>query len=297
MLRPSIPDYFSVFSIFVLFSCSNPAGMQEGEPAGSPETTSFRQASSFFPADRAKVLVVGTFHFDYPGLDVHQISDEDKVDVLSGSKQKEVMELAAYIKRFNPNKIAIEAFPEWNAAEKLEAYRHGKSELGRDERYQLGIRLAAELDLDTIYSIDAGTLADDLEKLNPEFTDALFQDFDFQSDDPMDSLIGNWMDDEDKLAKNSNLLDYFKHINSRESHQYGYGIYLTGDFKLDHMRGADIISIWWYNRNIRIFRKLQEITEGKEDRILVLFGNGHAAVLRQLLECAPDYEFVEFDSL
>ena len=31
--------------------------------------------------------------------------------------------------------------------------------------------------------------------------------------------------------------------------------------------------------------------------ILVIFGNGHAAILRQFLEASPQYEFVEFSSL
>jgi hypothetical protein len=99
------------------------------------------------------------------------------------------------------------------------------------------------------------------------------------------------------MSKEMNLLEYFKLANSRESHQYGYGTYLIGDFKLDNERGADLLSFWWYNRNVRIFRKLQTITESPKDRILVIFGNGHAAVLRQLIECSPEYEFIEFDSL
>jgi hypothetical protein len=74
-------------------------------------------------------------------------------------------------------------------------------------------------------------------------------------------------------------------------------VYLIGDFKLDNERGVDILSSWWYNRNLRIFRKLQLITESPNDRILLIFGNGHAAVLRQFLEASPEYEFVEFDSL
>jgi hypothetical protein len=93
------------------------------------------------------------------------------------------------------------------------------------------------------------------------------------------------------------LLDYFRHMNSPESHRYGYGAYLIGDFKLDQHRGADILSVWWYNRNLRIFRNIQRITQGPEDRILVVIGNGHAAVLRQLFEASPEFEFVEFNGL
>ena len=86
-------------------------------------------------------------------------------------------------------------------------------------------------------------------------------------------------------------------MNSEENHKLIYGQYLTGDFKLSNSRGADILSIWWYNRNLRIFRKLQEMTTNENDRILVIFGNGHASILRQLIESSPEYEFVEFDSL
>jgi pheromone shutdown protein TraB len=57
------------------------------------------------------------------------------------------------------------------------------------------------------------------------------------------------------------------------------------------------LSIWWYNRNLRIFRKLQQITEDAKDRILVVIGNGHAEVLRQLIESSPEYDFIEFADL
>lgn len=43
--------------------------------------------SDYFPKERAKVLVVGTFHFDYPNLDVVKSEDEDKIDVLTEPKK------------------------------------------------------------------------------------------------------------------------------------------------------------------------------------------------------------------
>ena len=253
--------------------------------------------SDFFPKEKTKVLVVGTFHMDYPGLDAYKTAEEDKIDVLKEPKKSEVTQLVEYIKKFKPNKIAIEAYDSWNATEKLKQYKNGEHRDKRDERYQLAIRIANELQLDTIYAIDSGSMADDFEKIDSSYEKALFKDYDFQSEDDYEKYYKDWFEQEDKIIPKVNLLDYFKHINSRESHQYGYGVYLIGDFKLDSLRGADIISSWWYNRNLRIFRKLQEITEGTNDRILLVFGNGHAAVLRQLLEASPEYEFVEFDSL
>ena len=272
----------------MLFSCTeNPTKKKEH----------LTSASQFFPKEKTQVLVVGTFHFDYPGLDVSKALEEDKIDVLKEPKKSEVTELVNYIKKFKPTKIAIEAFDNWKATEKLKKYKAGAFRDERDERYQLGMRIANELKIDTLYSIDAGSMSEDLERLDSTYTQQLFKDFDFQNDDPYNEMIMNWLQEGTKQVSKTNLLTYFKHTNSREEHQYGYGAYLVGDFKLDKLRGADILSIWWYNRNLRIFRKLQKITESKEDRILLIFGNGHAAILRQLLEASPEYDFVEFDSL
>ena len=282
-------NYFKLFLIVSVlsFSCTS---NQKKEPLLKP-------MSEYFPKEKAKVLVVGTFHMDYPGLDAFKTSEEDKIDVLVEPKKSEVTELVEYIKKFKPNKIAIEAFDSWNATEKLKKYKNGDHRDKRDERYQLAIRIANELQLDTIYAIDSGSMTDDLEKIDSSYTKALFKDFDFQSEDVYNQYYKNWYEEEDKIIPKVNLLDYFKHINSKESHQYGYGAYLIGDFKLDNLQGADVISSWWYNRNLRIFRKLQLITESPNDRILLVFGNGHAAVLRQFLEASPEYEFVELDGL
>lgn len=252
--------------------------------------------SSFFPK-QVKVLFVGSFHFHYPGLDAHVIADSNKVDVLSESRKKEVTELVNYIKRFKPTKIAIEAFPKWKSTEKLRGYKKGAYRMERDERYQLGLRIADELNLDTIYAIDDDPLVSDPGKFDPVYVENLFKDYDYKSDDPYRKIYEKWYAYNDKLRLRLNLLDYFKHTNSRTYHQAGHGAYLVGDFRLDHKRGADALAMSWYSRNLRIFRNLQEITESPKDRILVIFGNGHGSILRQLLESSPQYEWVEFDKL
>lgn len=265
-----------------------------------PFQNSFAQLmppDGFFPKQKTPVLVVGTFHFDYPGLDAHKTADNDKIDVLKEPKKTEITELVNYIKQFKPTKIAIEAFPGWHATEKLRQYKSGEFRNKRDERFQLGMRLAAEMNLDTLYSIDQEAMEEDLSRMDANYTKRLFKDFDFQSNDPYETMFKQWYSYEDKLPARMNLLAYFKRINSRNAHQLGYGAYLVGDFKLADNRGADILSVWWYNRNLRIFRQLQRITEPGRDRILVIFGNGHACILRQLLECSPEYQFVSFDSL
>jgi hypothetical protein len=275
-----------ISTLFVLFSCSEQ----------KPESK-IKYPSEYFPEEKAQVLVVGTFHFDYPGLDYNKTLDEDKIDVLKEPKKSEVTELVNYIKKFKPNKIAIEAFDKWEANKKLAKYKKGEYRDERDERYQLAMRIAHELNLDTLYSIDSWGLSEVMAETDSLYIQNLFKDFDFQNDDPYNQYMMEWTQGESKSPAQYNLLNYFKRINSKEWHDYGYGAYLVGDFKLDNYRGADILSIWWYNRNLRIFRKLQKITENENDRILVIFGNGHASILRQLLESSPEYDFVEFDSL
>jgi hypothetical protein len=254
--------------------------------------------SSYFPKERAKVLVVGSFHFDYPGLDALKASEEDKIDVLREPKKSEVTALVEYLRKFRPNKIAIEAFPRWEAGRKFREYRSGGHRDQRDERYQLAMRIAMEEGLDTLYSVDASDMTDDLLAIDSAYVQELARDFDFQSDaDPYSDLFRQWFQDDSKAVSRVALLDYFKYMNSPESHQYGFGAYLIGDFKLGEYQGADLISASWYNRNLRIFRNIQRITGGPEDRILVVIGNGHAAILRQLFEASPEYEFVELDGL
>lgn len=259
-----------------------------------------KKPSDYFPNPKTKVLVVGSFHFDYPNLDAHKIKKEDQIDVLSPKTSKEVTDLVNYIKKFRPTKIAIEASPHWNANQKLKEYAEGKHRDKRDERYQLAMRIASELKLTELFSIDASSILGDLmEKFGK--TDSLYfkkliEGYDYKSDDPVSQNFADFYNHSE--AKNfSSLMKTFQYLNSKEYHEYGYGAYLSGDFKLREYDGADMLAMNWYSRNLRIFRNIQNIPHQSDDRILVIIGNGHAAVLRQLLSCSAEYEFTEFSSL
>ncbi len=259
-----------------------------------------KKPSEYFNNPKTKVLVVGSFHFDYPNLDAHKTEKGDQVDVLSPKTAKEVTELINYIKKFNPTKIAIEAWPDWNANQKLKEYKDGKHQDQRDERYQIAMRIAKELNLNELYSIDANSILDDLgEKFGK--TDSMYfknmsADYDFLSDDPISKQYNAFFKTSDRKNFKS-ILELFKFMNSKEYHQYEYGAYLSGDFKLRAHDGADMLALYWYDRNLRMFRNIQNIPRNTEDRILVIAGNGHASVLRQLFTSSPEFDYVEFNSL
>ena len=259
-----------------------------------------KKPSKYFPDPKTKVLVVGSFHFDYPNQDAHKTEKSDQVDVLEPKTAAEVTELISYIKKFKPTKIAIEAWPDWKANEKLKEYKDGKYRDQRDERYQLAMRIATELKINELYSIDANSVLDDFtEKFGK--TDSLYfknmlKDYDFLNDDRISQQYNTFIKNTERKNFKS-ILDMFKYMNSKEYHQYEYGAYLTGDFKLREHDGADLLALYWYNRNLRMFRKIQEIPKNSEDRILVIVGNGHATVFRQFFTISPEYDYVEFSSL
>ena len=256
-----------------------------------------KSPSEFYPAQKTKVLVVGTFHFDFPGLDEVKTADENKIDVLKEPKKSELEELVAYIKKFKPTKIVIEARPSWYTMQKFEEYKKGGHRKSRDERYQLGMRIATDLGLDSIYGIDATSLSNDLYKKDSVYLNNLLDKVDWKTEDPFWDYAEDYFHYSDKKMKDAHLLNFIKAMNTREGHNFNFGLYLTGSIATGDGQGADHLSIWWYNRNVRIFSKLINITKSPEERILVIFGNGHAAILRQLLEASPQYEFVEFSSL
>lgn len=259
-----------------------------------------KKPSEYFTNPKTKVLVVGSFHFDYPNLDAHKTEKGDQIDVLSPKTANEVTQLIDYIKKFKPTKIAIEAWPNWNANEKLKEYKEGKHAKQRDERYQIAMRLAKELNLNELYSIDANSVLDDLgEKFNK--TDSIYfknmsLDYDFLSDDAVSKQYNAFFKNSERKNFKS-ILDLFKFMNSKEYHQYEYGAYLSGDFKLREHDGADMLALYWYDRNLRMFRNIQNIHPSLDDRVLVIVGNGHASVLRQLFTSSPEFDYVEFDSL
>ena len=54
-----------------------------------------------------RVLLVGTFHFEYYNLDIHKVDKDKQIDILSDQKQKELKELLDYISLFKPDRKSV----------------------------------------------------------------------------------------------------------------------------------------------------------------------------------------------
>ena len=247
------------------------------------------------------VLLLGTFHFDYPDLDAHVTAKDERVDVLSPERQKELLELLDVVMRFKPNKLCLETDGIWLMGKYREHQKDGKP-MGRNEYYQIGFRVMDRAQLDTVYAVDAGSIVDELYMGKDSLThrpwlDSLFEGWSYSDDSELSKRYSDWYTAEDKAKNENTLLELFLHMNDDRVLDRGYGVYLTGSFKTGGHRGADINAINWYDRNLRIFRNIQDITTSPDDRILVLFGAGHMGILKQLFDCSPEYQRVRLGEL
>jgi Family of unknown function (DUF5694) len=275
----------------------------------------FCQTKIFNPDDilvgnnkQPQVLLVGTFHFQYFNLDVVKTAADKQVNILSPDKQKEVQELVNYIARFKPTKIIIEGEPgDTTWSNRYKRYLTGKKVPGKNEIEQLGFRLAKQFKLDTLYGADAANIYDDLfmskdsVALRPTLLNIFSgwgDDYKYKCDKEICRRYDSLQKYDETLNLKNTLLNYFKYLNSDKSLARNYGVYFNGDyFEQGDTRGADALAMDWYNRNLRIYRNIQKATASPNDRILVIFGQGHIAILKQLFESDPVYKLVKFNEL
>lgn len=234
----------------------------------------------------AQVMVLGTYHFANPGRDAVKTRLRD---TMSATRQKEIAELVKRLSVFRPTKIAVELKPE-NAAKlnsNLAAYRGGTYDLGANEIEQIGYRLAAQGRLDTLLPIDSqldldfGRLMGFMQAKEP----ARGQKFGAQI-----QQIGAKFEDWDSKYSVGALLAIHNNPGFiKQSHQFYVSLCDVTDGS-EHP-GADVLGDW-YKRNARIYGNLRKgIVKG--DRILIIYGSGHAKILRELIQDSGDLELIE----
>lgn len=243
-------------------------------------------AQSATNPERAQVLILGSYHFANPGRDIAQQTVDD---VLLPARQAEIRDIVEALATFRPTKIAIEAPSAMTARidSLFRAYRSGSRELSRDESQQLGFRLAARFDHAGLYPIDYdgdfpfGAMMDYAKVHNPEFVTFV------------DEELARIATESNRRQRENTIGEILRFHNSRAALAEDHGIYLRfADIGAgDTYVGADLVAKW-YERNIRIFANLRRIVE-PGDRILVIYGAGHAPILRELVASHPGLLLVD----
>lgn len=252
--------------------------------------------------DQVRVLLLGTYHMDNPGLDEVNV---DADDVLTDQRQAELRELADRLADWNPDRVAVER--PYDRCEKVndryEEYRSGERAYDceeifpaphpmrnesdtecRSEVVQIGFRLADRLAHDYIASIDEHP-----EESRYDSDPFENREVDSARKTPITQKGADTMkrEDDQQLAS-STISEYLAWVNREErlrlnhDQMFDRGVRLT-----NNQFGSPISLVYWYDRNIRMVHHLWRTMEPDDERILLLVGSGHIRVLRHLLTEAP----------
>ena len=240
---------------------------------------------------QAEVLVLGSYHMDNPGRDLHNTKADN---VLAPKRQSEIDELTAVLARFRPTKIAVE----WDAGEQerldrvFGEYETGQRPLTRDERQQVGTRLAKLAGLKKIYAIDTmwdfpyGSLIN-WAKANGRSAEL----------EAIDRMGAEQTRADEEFLLSHTVLEMFRRLNSAEWVASNAAIYARmGHFGDDNDPAGAHLLTRWYERNTFILTSLLGIIE-PGDRVLVLDGAGHQTLLRRFIADDPTLKLRTLDEL
>jgi hypothetical protein len=238
------------------------------------------------------VAILGTYHMS--GKKGGGLFELEVDDVKTQRRQKEIKELVQRLIEYKPTKILIESqYGNDHYPNRYQKYlmHIDEDSLSRNEIEQVGFRLAVELGHKTIYPFDFKKMlkTDKLQKFIDQDTifSVIFKNWIGQASQFFNKMNNN--------LKTKTILEYLQYSNSQEAinfhHQanlellkYGRGVNYAGvDYNLA-----------WYERNMKMFHNLTRITDFnyEKERILIIVGEAHVKILKNFIEDAKYYQYV-----
>jgi Family of unknown function (DUF5694) len=242
--------------------------IQKTDTASSPKNT---------------IALLGTYHFNNPNQDQFNVKSDN---VLSDKRQKEIQQLANMLARYKPTHIALEFNVSDTALDaRYQRYLKGEYALDASEREQIGFRLAKMLGHPHIYPVDApdiqlnfnpGQLVNEYLPLLEELS---------KTGNGVITEINQW------LTKYT-IGEVLAKMNSPQMDRLNVGLYykyLVPIGKDSMQPGVEAVTRW-YKRNLLILHNIMKLTENKSgNRVLVIFGQGHTAMLKQFLQYSDEF--------
>ena len=242
---------------------------------------------------RPTLLVLGTAHFDNPGRDVVNTKVDD---VLAPARQAEINAVVEQLAAYRPTHIAVEWPIKKQAAldARYRDYRDGKYQLGRGEEEQLALKLAARLHLARVYAVDWNE--------EPPGTDADYDWVAYGQAHGQKTQVAALLDPKGAIGMvplgTQTIGKWLLQLNRPETlaanHRNYFDWAAIGD--AEHQPGANWVG-QWYARNLRIFTNLVRAAARPEDRMLVVYGQGHAYLLRQFATESGAFRVVDVDDV
>ena len=238
------------------------------------------------------VMVLGTYHMGNPGADLANAKADN---VLAGSRQQQLAALADQLAAFKPTAIMVEA--QSPRADFLDTgfLEFTPEQLANDpnETVQIAYRLADRLGITRVYGIDAQE-----------------GEIDFFPFERIESFVEQNGPDgylEDLMAPLNEIVSDFekaqetKTVSQLLALQNAPGainaIHRTFYYSMLNLATPEdaagaALNYGWYARNAIIFSKLNVVSH-PGDRVIVVFGAGHAYWLRHFVEETPGFRHVD----
>lgn len=239
-----------------------------------------------------KVMILGTYHFGNPGHDLHNVNADD---VTSPRRQKELAALAAQLERFKPTRVAVEASVDTADLQIAAYHAFAPADLDktRNEIVQIGYRIARGAGLGEVYGIDEST--DGIDYFPYDKVVSYVKQHGGEARlAALDARVEKSTREFSAAQTTRSIAQLLAQLNEpariRADHdEFYYALLALGDAKAQP--GAELNAAW-YQRNAKIFAKLTQVAR-PGDRVIVVFGAGHAFWLRHLVEHTPGFALVE----
>ena len=241
------------------------------------------------PDRKVQVMIVGSYHMANPGLDVVNVEADD---VLTPERQAQIQEVVDLLESWAPQKVMLEVPYATNLDTLIQTrytgYRDGSWKPNQQEMYQIGFRLAHQLDHPRVYPVDAPgefpveavmafAQAKELYPQLQEFQKAM-QYFGEMTNGIMGGTVR-------EILATHNHPDFV-----RMSLEIYYQYFMPFGQHAEHP-GAELIGDW-YTRNLGILHNLYQQTGPEDERVVLVIGSGHAGILKHLIEADPRFEYV-----
>ena len=245
------------------------------------------------PQRPVQVMVLGSYHFGNPGRDKVNAHVDD---VTTPQRQHELEALADAIAEFKPTRVMVEAQrpgPTYDVTD-FATFTPSLLKTDRDERIQIGYRIAERAGLRSVQGID-----EQPDKSEPDYfpigrveayakahgqkayLDAAFATV---------QASARMFEAEQATTSIPRMLIRYNDPSTPMGGQDSYySLLRLGDG--NEQPGADLNAMW-YLRNAKIFAKLINVAK-PGDRVLVVYGAGHGYWLRHFASTTPGYSSID----
>jgi hypothetical protein len=244
-----------------------------------------------------QVMVLGSYHFGNPGLDINNMKADS---VLTPRRQQEVERVARALARFRPTHVMVEMESSEPDLAVTEYARFDDAMLAKvpNEIVQIGYRTARLAGLKAVHGIDEQSGDGEPDYFPFDKLQAAAARLGKTPElDALNVPVAAFVKDFEAAQKNNSVGKLLMRMNDvngvQGSMDHYYGALGFGD--ANAQTGADFNAMW-YLRNAKIFAKLMLVAKPgatESPRVLVVYGGGHLFWLRHFARLTPGYTDVD----